>query len=85
MDKAYADFKALYCINTYNSYFVKRAKSSLNYTIIEQNFNIDEKTGLRTDKIIELTVVKSKKKSRKTSLNRILRYRKRELSNFYSK
>ncbi|PKP28781.1 MAG: transposase [Bacteroidetes bacterium HGW-Bacteroidetes-18] len=61
MDKAYVDFKALYRINTHNSYFVTRAKSSLKYTIIEQNFNIDEKTGLRADKTIELTVVKSKK------------------------
>jgi hypothetical protein len=61
MDKAYVDFKALYRINTHNSYFVTRAKSSLKYTITEQNFNIDEKTGLRADKTIELTVVKSKK------------------------
>lgn len=61
MDKAYVDFKALYRINTHDSYFVTRAKSSLKYTIIEQNFNIDEKTGLRADKTIELTVVKSKK------------------------
>lgn len=61
MDKAYVDFKALYRINTHNSYFVTRAKSSLKYIIVEQNFNIDEKTGLRADKAIELTVVKSKK------------------------
>ncbi|MFZ2284834.1 MAG: IS4 family transposase [Lutibacter sp.] len=61
MDKAYVDFKALYRINTHNSYFVTRAKSSLKYTIIEQNFNIDEKTGLRADKTIELTIAKSKK------------------------
>ena len=61
MDKAYVDFKALYRINTHNSYFVTRAKSSLKCIIIEQNFNIDENTGLRADKIIELTVVKSKK------------------------
>lgn len=61
MDKAYVDFKALYRINTHNSYFVTRAKSSLKYIIIEQNFNIDEKTSLRADKTIELTVVKSKK------------------------
>jgi hypothetical protein len=61
MDKAYVDFKALYRINTHNSCFVTRAKSSLKYIIIEQNFNIDEKTGLRADKTIELTVVKSKK------------------------
>lgn len=61
MDKAYVDFKALYRINTFDSYFVTRAKSSLKYTIVEQNFNIDGSTGLRTDKIIELTIVKSKK------------------------
>ena len=61
MDKAYVDFKALYRINTFDSYFVTRAKSTLKYTIIEQNFNIDEATGLKADKIIELTIVKSKK------------------------
>lgn len=61
MDKAYVDFEALYRIHTLGSYFVTRAKSTLKYTIIEQNFNIDEATGLRADKIIELTIVKSKK------------------------
>ena len=61
MDKAYVDFKALYRINTCDSYFVTRAKTSLKYTIIEQNFNIDESTGLRADKTIELTIEKSKK------------------------
>ena len=61
MDKAYVDFKALYRINTCDSYFVSRAKTSLKYTIIEQNFNIDESTGLRADKTIELTIEKSKK------------------------
>ena len=61
MDKAYFDFAALYKIHLLGSYFVTRAKSSLKYTIIEQNFNIDEQTGLRSDKIIELTIKKSKK------------------------
>lgn len=61
MDKAYVDFKALYRINILESYFVTRAKATLKYTIIEQNFNIDGSTGLRADKIIELTIVKSKK------------------------
>lgn len=61
MDKAYVDFKALYRINTFGSYFVTRAKSSLKYTIVEQNFNIDEATGLSADKTIELTIAKSKK------------------------
>lgn len=61
MDKAYVDFEALYRIHTLGSYFVTRAKLTLKYTIIEQNFNIDEATGLRADKTIELTIVKSKK------------------------
>ena len=61
MDKAYVDFKALYRMHTLGSYFVTRAKSSLKYIIIEQNFNIDEQTGLRADKTIELTIAKSKK------------------------
>jgi len=51
MDKAYVDFKALYRINTSEAYFVTRAKSSLKYTIVEQNYNIDQATGLRADKI----------------------------------
>jgi len=61
MDKAYVDFEALYRIDTLGSYFVTRAKSTLKYAIIEQNFNIDEATGLRADKTIELTIAKSKK------------------------
>ena len=61
MDKAYVDFEALYKINLINAYFVTRAKSSMKYNIIEQNYNIDQETGLRADKTIELSVNKSKK------------------------
>lgn len=61
MDKAYVDFKALCRINTSGAYFVTRAKSSLKYAIVEQSYNIDQATGLRADKTIELTVAKSKK------------------------
>ena len=61
MDKAYVDFEALYKIHLINAFFVTRAKSSMKYTIIEQNFNIDQNTGLRADKTVELTVVKSRK------------------------
>jgi hypothetical protein len=61
MDKAYVDFEALYRINQAEAFFVTRAKSSLKYELIEQNFNIDETTGLRTDKTVRLVVVKSKK------------------------
>ncbi len=61
MDKAYIDFEALYRMHKCGAFFVTRAKSTLKYEVIEQNYNIDETTGLRTDKTIMLTVVKSKK------------------------
>jgi len=61
MDKAYVDFEALYRINNAGAFFVTRAKETMRYTVVEQNFNIDETTGLRTDKIVELTIVKSKR------------------------
>jgi FOG: Transposase and inactivated derivatives len=61
MDKAYVDFKALYHMHTCGAYFVTRAKTTLKYDVVEQNYNIDESTGLRTDKTIMLTVAKSKK------------------------
>lgn len=61
MDKAYVDFEALYRINNASAFFVTRAKDTMRYSVIEQNFNIDETTGLRTDKIIELTIPKSKR------------------------
>ena len=61
MDKAYIDFKALYHINKSDAFFVTRAISTLRYEIIGQNFNIDETTGIRTDKTVKLTVAKSKK------------------------
>lgn len=61
MDKAYVDFAALYRIQIAGAYFVTRAKSPLKYQVIEQNFNIDQTTGLRTDKTVVLTITKSKK------------------------
>lgn len=61
MDKAYVDFEALFRIDQAEAFFVTRAKSSLRYEVIEQNFNIDQDTGLRTDKTIMLVVPKSKK------------------------
>jgi hypothetical protein len=61
MDKAYVDFEALYCMQMADAYFVTRAKSGFKYEVIEQNFNIDETSGLRADKTILLTVAKSKK------------------------
>ena len=60
MDKAYIDFKALYQMHDQGAFFVSRAKSSMNYSVVECNYNIDENTGLRSDKIIELNGYKSK-------------------------
>ena len=54
-------FEALYRINNAGAFFVTRAKSTMQYTVIEQNFNIAETAGLRTDKVVELTIAKSKR------------------------
>jgi hypothetical protein len=62
MDKAYVDFEALNRINCAGAFFVSRAKETMQYEVAEQNFNIDETTGLRSDKAVLLTVPKSKKR-----------------------
>lgn len=61
MDKAYVYFEALHRIQMEDAFFVTRAKSSLKYEVMEQNFNIDQTTGLRSDRTITLTVAKSKR------------------------
>ncbi len=60
MDKAYVDFKALYQMHSSGAFFITRAKSTMDYSVVENNYNIDENTGLRSDKIIELNGYKSK-------------------------
>jgi hypothetical protein len=61
MDKEYVDFAALYRYHLAGAFFVTRAKETMRYSVVEQNFNIDETTGLRSDKTVVLTVAKSKK------------------------
>ena len=61
MDKAYVDYEALFRINNAGAFFVSRAKDNMCYEVVEQNFNINEATGLRADKTVRLTVAKSKK------------------------
>ena len=61
MDKAYLNFEALYRINNAGAFFVTRAKETIQYRVVEQNFNIDQSTGRRADKIVELTIAKSKR------------------------
>jgi Domain of unknown function (DUF4372)/Transposase DDE domain len=60
MDKAYIDFAALYSMHRAGSFFVTRAKVTLDYEDLECNHNIDERTGLRSDKTIKLKGPKSK-------------------------
>jgi hypothetical protein len=60
MDKAYIDFAALYLMHKAGSFFVTRAKVTLDYEDLEYNYNIDERTGLRCDKTIKLKGPKSK-------------------------
>jgi IS4 transposase len=61
MDKAYVDFAALYRYHLAEAFFVTRAKENMKYKVVEQNFNIDQTTGVRADKNVVLTGVKSKK------------------------
>lgn len=60
MDKAYIDFKALFQMHKLRAFFISRAKSTMDYSVIENNYNIDENTGLRSDGIIQLKGYKSK-------------------------
>ena len=60
MDKAYIDFKALFEMHKLGAFFISRSKASMDYSILETNYNIDQRTGLRSDKIIELNGPKSK-------------------------
>jgi len=59
MDKAYIDFAALFNIHNAGAFFITRAKVSLDYSVVESNFNIDECTGLRSDNTIILNGYKS--------------------------
>ena len=61
MDRAYIDFAALYKMHNVGAYFVTRAKVTLDYMVTECNFNIDEQSGLRSDKTIKLKGPKSKR------------------------
>jgi hypothetical protein len=61
MDEAYVDFEALFRINNAGAFFVTRAKETMRYSVVGQNFNIDQTTGLRADKTVKLTIAKSKR------------------------
>jgi hypothetical protein len=61
MNKAYVDFEALYRMQNAGAFFLTRAKETMRYQVFEQNYNLDETTGLRNDKTVLLTIPKSKK------------------------
>lgn len=61
MDKAYIDFAALNQLHESGAFFVTRAKVTLDYQLCESNFNIDQTTGLRSDRTIKLNGYKSKR------------------------
>lgn len=60
MDKAYIDFSSLYRMNKADAFFVTRAKVTMDYRVLENNYNLDETTGLRSDRTIKLKGPKSK-------------------------
>jgi hypothetical protein len=60
MDKAYIDFAPSYRMNKADAFFVTKAKETMDYRVLESNFNIDETTGLRGDKTIKFKGPKSK-------------------------
>jgi len=60
MDKAYIDFASLYRMHKADAFFVTRAKVTMDYRVLENNFNLDETTGLRSDRTIKLKGPKSK-------------------------
>lgn len=56
MDKAYIDFLALFNMHRLGAYFISRAKTTLDFDVVENKFKIDNETGLRGDKIITYNV-----------------------------
>jgi hypothetical protein len=60
MDKGYLDFAWLYSIDTSRAFFVTRAKDNLNYSVVGQQ-KPDEKKGILSDEVIELSGFYQKK------------------------
>ena len=61
MDRAYIDFTALYRLNTVGAYFITRSKETLDYLVTGWEMNIDESSGILSDKTIKLKGPKSKR------------------------
>src|SRR5690606_37239238 len=76
MDKAYIDFAALQNINDRGAYFISRATSTMDFSVVQDNFNLDCRTGLLADRTSLLNGYKSKKLYPGTL--RLVKYRDRE-------
>jgi len=61
MDRAYIDFTALYRMNTVGAYSITRSKETLDYLVTGWEMNIDESSGILSDKTIKLKGPKSKR------------------------
>jgi hypothetical protein len=61
MDRAYIDFTALFRMNTVGAYFITRSKETLDYLVTGWEMNIDESSGILSDKSIKLKGPKSKR------------------------
>ena len=62
MDKAYVDFEALYRMQLNETYFVTRAKDTMNYEVVDTNYNINNMVGIVGDQVIHLSGYVSEKK-----------------------
>lgn len=61
MDRAYIDFTALFRMHVVGAYFITRSKETLDYLVTGWKMNIDESSGILSDKIIKLKGPKSKR------------------------
>jgi len=61
IDRGYIDFSRLYNLTQNNSYFITRAKSNLNYRVLDYQ-PVDKTSGLRCDQTICLTGINTSKK-----------------------
>ena len=61
MDLAYVDFEALWRMDRVGAFFITRAKENMLFEIIETNYNIDQRVGLRSDQTISLMGIKTSK------------------------
>lgn len=61
MDRAYIDFTALFRMHVVGAYFITRSKETLDYLVTGWKMNIDESSGILSDKTIKLKGPKSKR------------------------